>query len=90
MTHTVLLRLRRFRWFEPVSRSDGWINQCLNLDAVGKRGKSQPRKTWDDVIRDDLKLFSFAKGNTVDRVIWRYDVRSAAKASNPCFTESRP
>ena len=39
---TTLLRSRRLRWFGHVSRSDGWINQCCNLDAKGKRGKGRP------------------------------------------------
>ena len=49
-----LLRSRRLRWFGHVSHSDGWINQCRNLDVRGKCGKGCPRKSWDDVIMDDL------------------------------------
>ena len=35
---TTLLRSRRLRWFGHFSRSEGWINQCHNLDVKGKRG----------------------------------------------------
>ena len=82
---TTLLRSRRLRWFGHVSRSDGWINQCRNLDARGKRGKGRPRKSWDDVIMDDLNSCNLNK----ERVTWRSVVKSATKTSNPCFKERR-
>ena len=63
---TTLLRSRRLRWFGHVSRSDGWINQCRNFDARGKRGKGRPRKSWDDVIMDDLNSCSLNKESALD------------------------
>ena len=84
---TTLLRSRRLRWFEHVSRSDGWINQCRNLDARGKRGKG-PRKSWDDVM-DDLNSCNLNKESALDRVTWRSVLKSATKTSNPCFKERR-
>ena len=86
---TTLLRSRRLRWFGHVSRSDGWINQCCNLDARGKRGKGRPRKSWDDVIMDDLNSSNLNKESALDRVTWRSVVKSATKTSNPCFKERR-
>ena len=86
---TTLLRSRRLRWFGYVSRSDGWINQCCNLDARGKRGKGRPCKSWDDVIMDDLNSCSLSKESALDRVTWRSVVKSATKTSNPCFKERR-
>ena len=84
-----LLRSRRLRWFGHVSRSDGWINQCCNFDVRGKRGKGRPRKSWNDVIQDDTNSWNLNKDNALDRVTWRSDVKSATKASNPCFKERR-
>ena len=86
---TTLLRSRRLRWFGHVSRSDGWINQCRKFDARGKRGKGRPRKSWNDVIQDDINSWNLNKDNALDRVTWRSDVKSATKASNPCFKERR-
>ena len=77
---TTLLRLRRSMRFLHVNCSNGWINQCFNLDLVGKGGEGLPRKTWDYVISDDLKSWNIIKENAVDRVIWRSDVKAAAKA----------
>ena len=86
---TTLLRSRRLRWFGHVSRSDGWINQCRNFDVRGKRGKGRPRKSWNDVIQDDMNSWNLNKDNALDRVTCRSDVKSATKASNPCFKERR-
>ena len=86
---TTLLRSRRLRWFGHVSRSDGWINQCRNFDVRGKRGKGRPRKSWNDVIQDDINSWNLNKDKALDRVTWRSDVKSATKASNPCFKERR-
>ena len=72
-----------------VSHSDGWINQCRNLDARGKRGKGCPRKSWDDVIIDDLNSCNLNKESALDKVTWRSIVESATKTSNPCFKERR-
>ena len=86
---TTLLRSRRLRWFGHVSRSDGWINQRRNFDVRGKRGKGRPRKSWNDVIQDGINSWNLNKDNALDRVTWRSDVKSATKASNPCFKERR-
>ena len=86
---TTLLRSRRLRWFRHVSHSDGWINQCRNFDVRGKRGKGRPRKSWNDVIQDDINSWNLNKDNALDRVTWRSDVKSATKASKPCFKETR-
>ena len=83
------LRSRCLRWFGYVSRSDGWINQCHNLDVRGKRGKGRPRKSWDDVIMDDLNSCNLNKESALDRVTWRSIVKSATKTSNPCFKERK-
>ena len=86
---TTLLRSRCLRWFGHVSRSDGWINQCRNLDARGKRGKGRPRKSWDDVIMDDLNSCNLNKESALDRATWRSVVKSATKTPSPCFKERR-
>ena len=86
---TTLLRSRRLRWFGHVSCSGGWINECHNLDARGKCGKGRPRKSWDDVIMDDLNSCNLNKKSALDRVTWRSIVKSATKTSNPCFKERR-
>ena len=82
-----LLRSRLLTWFRHIFHNGGWINQCLNLDVVGKWGKGWPRKTQDDVIQNDLKSWNLIKDNVLDSVI--SDVKSATKASNQCLTERR-
>ena len=86
---TTMLRARRLRWFGHVSRSDGWINQCRSLNVSGKRSKGRPRKSWDEVIMDDLNSYGINKDCASDRVTWRSIVKSATKTSNPCFKERR-
>ena len=77
------------RCFGHISHSEDWISHCLSLDVVGKHGKDHPRKKWEEVIQDDFKSWQIYKEGTMDRVIWRGVVKSAAKVSKPCFKEKR-
>ena len=48
------LRDGRLRWYGHVHRSSGAIKDAFELSVDGRRPPVPPRKTWKDVIADDL------------------------------------
>ena len=35
---------------------DDWVSACRRLVVVGTRGRGRSRKTWEQCVRDDMKL----------------------------------
>ena len=60
---SVILRRHRLRWFGHVERKgeNDWVKKCtmVLVDGVSKRGR--PKKTWEEVIRKDLKEMGLTK-----------------------------
>ena len=53
------LREVRLRWFGHVKRrsADAPMRRCERINVPnGKRGKGQPKKSLDELIREDLKV----------------------------------
>jgi hypothetical protein len=47
------------------------------MQADGRRSRGRSRKTWRDVIEDDLKRYDLRAEDAMDRCMWRgrvYDV----------------
>ena len=61
---------------------DPWLGIILLMLKIGRSCK-----TLHDAIQNELRSWNFIKDNIVDRVIWRSDAKSAAKAFNTCFME---
>ena len=51
----VVLRTGRMRWFGHVQRSTGWIREVCKLNVVAQKRSGRPRKSWDEVIKNDRK-----------------------------------
>ncbi len=66
------VRKRRLRWFGHVERMDvdNWVKKCRDLDVEGSRSRGRPRKTWDEVVRGDLKAKANHRDLAQDRVAW--------------------
>ena len=43
------------RWFGHVERSTGWISEVRKLNVVAQKRSGRPRKSWDEVIKNDRK-----------------------------------
>ena len=50
---------------------------CLSLVVEGRRGKGRPRKTWRDVINEDLRFLNLPLDMAEDRDKWRKILRDA-------------
>ena len=41
--------------FGHVERSTGWISEVRKLNVVAQKRSGRPRKSWDEVIKNDRK-----------------------------------
>ena len=76
-------RKARLRWFGHVIRREPQqgIKRAYLYKTEGKVGRGRPRKTWYEVIRNDLKYTGVKEEEAWDRVKWRNAVRNAT--ANP-------
>ena len=51
----VVLCTGRMRWFGHVERSTGWISEVRKLNVFAQKRSGRPRKSWDEVIKNDRK-----------------------------------
>ena len=73
----VLVRERRLRWFGHVMRSNCKINRVRSRPVPGKKGPGRPKKTWDECVKQDLKLCGLSEAGPQDRVSWRSSVKNS-------------
>ena len=50
---------------------DDWVSACRGLVVEGTRGRGRSRKTWEQCVRDDMKLLSLHPEWAVFRDMWR-------------------
>ena len=67
---------RRLRWYGHVMRmdDDSGVRKCLSLDVVGTCCRGRPRKTWNEVVKSDLRSLGLTVDMTNDRDLWRIAV----------------
>ena len=41
---------------------DDWVTACTGLVVEGARGRGRSRKTWEQSVRDDMKLLGLLSG----------------------------
>ena len=53
-----VVRRGRLRWFGHLERKsvDDWVSACRGLVVERARGRGRSRKTWEQCVRDDMKL----------------------------------
>ena len=66
-------RCGRLRWFGHLERKsvDDWVSACRGLVVEGTRGRGRCRKTWEQCVRDDMKLLGLHPEWAVFRDMWR-------------------
>ena len=64
---------RRLRWFGHVERMDknAWASRCRTIKVTGTTGRGRPKKTWEEVIRIDLKQKGVSRDLVKDRITWK-------------------
>ena len=67
----VVLRTGRMRWFGHVECSTGWISEVCKLNVVAQKRSGRPRKSWDEVIKNDRKKLDMDSADPQNRSEWR-------------------
>ena len=67
------VRKGRLRWFGHIERREdsNWIKRCRDLVVDGPAGRGRPRKTWTQVVHDDLKQLGLDPALAQDRLEWK-------------------
>ena len=70
-----VVRRGRLRWFGHVERKEekDWVSGCreVKVEVVGGRGRGRGRKTWKEVVEEDLKRDGLSREMAQDRDLWR-------------------
>ena len=68
-----VVRHGRLRWFGHLERKsvDDWVSACRRLVVEGARGQSRSRKTWEQCVKDDMKLLGLHSEWAIFRDVWR-------------------
>ena len=68
-----VLHQRHLRWFGHVERRDdnSWLQKIQNLEIVGESSRGRPRKTWEQVITEDLRIKGVHRELAQNRAEWR-------------------
>ena len=68
------MRESRLRWFGHVKRrsADAPVRRCEMVNIPeGKRRRGRPKKSLDEVIREDVKVVGLTEDLAQDRRLWR-------------------
>ena len=80
----VVLCTGGMRWFGHVERSTGWISEVRKLNVVAQKRSGRPRKSWDEVIKNDRKKLDMDSADPQNRSEWRGRLRGRlVKKPNP-------
>ena len=60
----VLVRECQLRWFGHVMRSNGEINRVRSRPVPGRKGPGRPKKTWDECVKQDLKVCGLSEASS--------------------------
>ena len=63
----VVLRTSRMRWFGHVEHSTGWISEVRKLNVVAQKRSVRPRKSWDEVVKNDRKKLDMDSADPQNR-----------------------
>ena len=56
----LILQQNRLRWYGHVLRKndDDWVKKCMEYEVEGSRPSGRPKRTWKEVVREDVKHVS--------------------------------
>ena len=58
-----VLKRNRLRWFGHVERKEkeDWVRKCMYMEVEGARSRERPRKTWLEVVKNDMSWYAEVK-----------------------------
>ena len=62
----------RLRWLGHLERKsvDDWVSACKVLVVEGARGRGKSRKTWEQCVRDDMRLLGLHSECSTLKEMW--------------------
>ncbi|KAD2393602.1 hypothetical protein E3N88_40579 [Mikania micrantha] len=77
------VREGRLRWFGHVKRRSqaAPVRKVEFLTVEGKRGRGQPKLTWDEQIKHDLTQLHLSEDMIYDRSMWRRRIKAQDTSS---------
>ena len=68
----------RIRWFGHVFRRDVdvGVKRAFLYKLDDKVGRGRPRRTWHEVVRNDMRDLNICERDALDRTKWRNAVRN--------------
>ena len=68
-----VVRHGRLRWFGHLEGKsvDDWMSTCRRLMVEGAKGRGRIKKTWEQCVRDDMKLLGLHSEWCIFRDMWR-------------------
>ena len=64
-------------------RSNGEINRVRSRPVPGRKGPGRPKKTWEECVKQDLKVCSLSEAGSQDRLSWRSSVKNSRQEPTP-------
>ena len=82
---------RRLRWFGHVERMDknAWASRCRTIKVTGTTGRGRLKKTWEEVIRNDLKQKGVSRDLVKDRITWK-SIQGTIQHMLACKRDAKP
>ena len=74
------MREARFCWFGHIRRRprDAPVRRCEMMECPKyRRSRGRPKKSWSEVIRQDLKTLGLVEDMAHDRKLWRARIKLA-------------
>ena len=68
-----VMRQRHLHWIGHIERREdnSWLKKVQNLAVDGHSGHGRPRKTWEHVIMEDLRVKGLRREVAQNRADWR-------------------
>ena len=54
-------------WTCEEKRRGKWVKRCMDMEIEGRNPKGRPKRTWRQVMREDLKLMGMKEEEAEDR-----------------------
>ena len=74
---TEVIQRGRLKWFGHLERMEdnNWVSKCRTMQVDGQRSRGRPRKTWDEMITNDLVVKGLRRDLTKDHKGWKTAIK---------------
>ena len=75
-----IMRRNRLRWYGHVYRMDDneWVKRAWKYEMTGRRPRGRPKKTWDETVANDRRLFGLTPNDALNRQLWKRSIRKTS------------